>query len=413
MRAFVLALAALVAAGVPADARQSETIAAIQVHGNTITPDAEIVRLAGVDVGAAVQPDTVETVTTRLEATKRFERVQVLKRYASIADPSQVVLVIIVDEGPVRIERTADPDQPARVVRSRRLNLMFLPILNAEDGYGVTYGVRFAWPNPAGARSRLAIPASWGGDKRAAIEFEKTFSGAPVDWLGAGGALSRRQNPHFDRDDERVQSWVRVERNPVRWLRTGLSGGVERIAFLDQTSTYGRVGADVVFDTRVDPLLPRNAVYLCGAWERIARANRTELDARGYLPLMGQNVLAVRALAMGSDRSLPPALKPLLGGMATLRGFAAGTDAADHLLAASVDVIVPLTSPLSFGRVGVSAFVDYGTAWDEGERLHDRRWNRGIGGSVWFSAAFVRVNVAVAHGRGSSTRVHAAANVSF
>jgi hypothetical protein len=32
---------------------------------------------------------------------------------------------------------------------------------------------------------------------------------------------------------------------------------------------------------------------------------------------------------------------------------------------------------------------------------------------VWFTAAFLRLNVAVAHGRGSSTRVHAGGNISF
>jgi hemolysin activation/secretion protein len=116
---------------------------------------------------------------------------------------------------------------------------------------------------------------------------------------------------------------------------------------------------------------------------------------------------------MGSNRALPPALKPLLGGMANLRGYAAGTRAADTIVAGSAELIVPLTSPLSVGRLGVSAFVDYGTAYDEGERLQDQTWKRGVGGSVWFSAAFLRVNVAVAHGRGSSTRIHAGANVSF
>ncbi len=159
--------------------------------------------------------------------------------------------------------------------------------------------------------------------------------------------------------------------------------------------------------------MPRNAVYGRGAWEHIASANRTEMDARGYMPLYGGAVLAVRGLRIASDRPLPPPLKPLLGGMANLRGFAAGTQAADNLAAASVEAIVPLTSPLNFGRVGVSAFVDTGTAYDDGERLRDQSWRRGIGGSVWLSAAFVRFNVAGAHGRGSSTRVHIGANVSF
>ena len=413
MRVVVIAVAALTAAAAGAAAQSPETVAGIQIHGNTVTPDVEIARLAGIDVGSTVQPDTIESVTTRLRASRRFESVQVLKRFASIADSSQVLIVIIVDEGPVRIERTGDPDQPARVVRSRMSNLLFLPILSAEDGYGVTYGARFAWPDAAGKQSRLSVPVSWGGDKRVALELEKSFDTAFVDRIAAGGSLSRRTNPYFDRDDERARTWIRAERNIVRSLRAGVTTGVQRVSLFDRTDSLGHIGVDLTLDTRIDTVLPRNAVYLRGAWERIASANRTELDARGYVPLYGGAILALRGLRTGSDRSLPPALKPLLGGMVNLRGFAAGTQAADNLAAASAEAIVPLTSPLNVGRIGVSAFVDTGAAYDASERLRDQAWRRGIGGSVWFSAAFVRVNVAVAHGRGSSTRVHAGANVSF
>jgi hypothetical protein len=68
---------------------------------------------------------------------------------------------------------------------------------------------------------------------------------------------------------------------------------------------------------------------------------------------------------------------------------------------------------LSFGRVGVSAFVDAGTVYNDGQRLADAPWRRGVGGSVWLTAAFVRVNVAVARGIGASTRVHVQGNLTF
>src|SRR5438128_683552 len=113
-----------------------------------------------------IAPDAASEVTARLQRTKRFDRVEVLQRFASIADPTQVVLVIIVDEGPVKIVMTGDPDHPTRVVRKRAPHLLFLPVLNMEDGYGVTYGARVGLPNPAGERSRLSMPLTWGGDKR-------------------------------------------------------------------------------------------------------------------------------------------------------------------------------------------------------------------------------------------------------
>ena len=84
----------------------SEIIADVQVHGNLVTSDEELKRLAGVDVGTPFEPSLIDAVAERLRAAKRFERVDVLKRFASIADPSQIVIVIIVDEGRVRIARS-------------------------------------------------------------------------------------------------------------------------------------------------------------------------------------------------------------------------------------------------------------------------------------------------------------------
>jgi len=177
-----------------------------------------------------------------------------------------------------------------------------------------------------------------------------------------------------------------------------------------------RAGADVIFDTRIDPVLPRNAVYLRGALDRVSVRNGLtsfEVDARGYVGLAGQAVLALRLFRQDSSAPLPPYLKPLLGGMANLRGFAAGTAAGDSLLATSAEAILPLTSPLRIGKMGVSVFADAGTVYDKEARLSDQTLKRGYGGSVWVAAAFLRLNIAVAHGRGSSTRVHVGGTVTF
>jgi hypothetical protein len=408
-----------------AQSTAGEVVAAIQVHGNVLTRDDEIRRLADVREGMPFETGTIDDVTARLRATRRFESVQVRKRFASIADPSQILLVIIVDEGAVHIEMTGDAAQPTRVVRRRGPNLMFLPILGAEDGYGVTYGARVALANPAGARSQLAFPLTWGGQKRAAAEFEKTIRHAPVDRVAAGVSISRRTNPFFDEDDDRIRVWARGERQLMRALRVGAIAGWQRASFVSQRDRFVHAGGDVVVDTRIDPGLPRNAVYLKAGWEHLRfnkdssapipqrRVNRTELDARGYVGLYRQNVLAVRAQRVDSDRPLPSYLQPLLGGMANLRGFSAGSAAGDTLVAASAELIVPLTSPLNVGKIGVSAFVDYGTVYPNAERFADQTLKRGVGGSVWFTAAVFRMNVAVAHGRGSSTRVHVGANVAF
>src|SRR5262245_8266162 len=367
----------------PPPQQTTETIVGIQIHGNTLTPDDEIRRIAGIQVGEPFLDATIESATRTLRDTKKFERVQVLKRFASIADPSQILLVVFVDEGPVKVQLTGDPDVPVRTVRTGKTHLMVLPVFNVEDGYGVTYGARFALPDPIGKGSRLAFPLTWGGDKRAALELDASFDRGPLNRLTAGVSASGRENPHYEADDDRVRGYVRGERQLVKWVRAGGTAGYQRVSFpggepTTHADTFPHGGADITFDTRLDPVLPRNAVFTRASWEHINGANRTDFDARGYVGLIGQSIVQLRVTRSDSDRPLAPYLKPLLGGMANLRGFSTGTAAGDTLVATSAELIVPLTSPVSFGRMGVSAFVDAGTTYDDGQKLADQTWRQGI-----------------------------------
>src|SRR5260221_11372072 len=92
--------------------------------------------------------------------------------------------------------------------------------------------------------------------------------------------------------------------------------------------------------------------------------------------------MAVRLLRQDSDTSLPAYLKPLLGGMDNLRGFHAGSAVGDTLVAMSAEVIVPISSPLEVGKVGVSVFVDRGTGYNKGERFSDQTLKDGYGGGA-------------------------------
>jgi outer membrane protein assembly factor BamA len=398
-------------------AQPQEVIQEIRVHGNVATSDDEIRRIAAVEIGAPVAPDTIAAVTERLRASKRFERVEVLKRFASISDPSQIVLVIIVDEGAVKIERTGDSDAPVRVVKTRGPRVMFLPILTAEDGYGFIYGAQLGVPNPAGRDSRLSFPLTWGGDKRAGAEIEKDFDGG-LTRLSGGASINRREHPYYDEDEDRGRVWAHADRELVRSFRAGATGGWQHVSFLGADDSFAHAGVDAVVDTRRDPLLARNAVFARAAWTHFnfasgASNNQSELEARGYVGLIGQSVLVVRVLRNDATDPLPAYLQPMLGGLANLRGFKAGTAVGDTLVASSVELRMPLTSPLNIGKLGVSAYVDTGTIYDKGQRLGDQTFKNGIGGSVWVAAAFVRANIAVAHGIGSSTRVHFGASLAF
>lgn len=394
----------------------TDRIADIQVHGNTVTDTAQIVASAGVVVGSPFTESTLADVQSRLAHAHRFERIDVLKRFASIEDPSQIALVIIVDEGRVMLWGD-DSDQPGLVTKRSGLDLMAQPILSYEDGYGAAYGAQLAWLAPVGRDSRLSMPMTWGGDRRAAAELEIPVSGA-VTRLKTGASLSRRTHPFFDASIDRRRVWARAERDLGAPVRVGATAAFESVGLTGDRDRYAEVGVDATVDTRIDPFLPRHAVYVRAAWSRLRfdrapNAHRSELDTRAYLGAPFHSVVVVRGLAHTSSVPLPLALKPMLGGVASLRGLRAGSEVGDTLVAASAEWRVPLNSPLSVGKVGVSAFLDVASVHDKGRRVYDQQFERGIGGGAWLSAAVFRVNIAVARGVNRGTRVHLTLSSSF
>lgn len=411
-------LLALLSLGVPRASAQDHVVAAVQVRGNVATPDEEVRRLAGVEIGMPAAPGLVESATARLRASRRFDRVEVLERYASISDPTKIVIVLIVDEGAVSIQRTGDPDHPVKVVRRRWPDLLVAPLFGNESGYGLTYGALLTRPEPAGKESRIAFPLTWGVQRRAGADFEKRFPGGWLTRIETGGSVGRRINPHFDTADDRRTVYFRGEHQFSRSLRVNGLASLQHASFEDVSDRFSTVAAEVIFDTRIDPFLARDAVYLRATTSRLTfdqrdTVTRTDLEAHGYLGLCAQTILVASARRNGADGPLPDYLKPLIGGPFTVRGFKSGTAAGDSAVTGSLELRVPLTSPLTFARIGVSGFVDAGTAYDNGQRFADQHLMRGVGGSVWLAAAILRINVAVAHGAGATTRVHVYGNLLF
>jgi len=395
-----------------------EVIAEVRVHGNHITTDEEVVKISGIALGAPFGATTVSEITKRLRDSKKFQHVEVLKRFASIDDPTRIVVVIIVNEGPVRIDLPDIPGAEPRVVkRTVWRNLMYMPILDGEDGYGFTYGVRVAYPGLAGDRSRLSFPLTWGGFKRAGVELDRSFATGPFNRVEVGTAIQRRTNPAFDEDDDRKRVWARAERT-IGPVRAGGTVGWQRVSFGALNDDIKSVGADVALDTRLDPVLPRNAVYASASIERLSfddgfTARRVRLDGRGYLGLIKQTVLVVRAVREDSSDPLPLYLKPILGGWSSLRGFKAGSFVGDTLVTGSIELRIPVSSPLSFGKLGVSIFVDAGTTYDKGQKFSDETLRTGVGGSVWIAVTAFRMGLSVAHGRRGDTRVNFGGGLSF
>jgi outer membrane protein assembly factor BamA len=236
--------------------------------------------------------------------------------------------------------------------------------------------------------------------------------------IETGFSLSQRTNPYFEQDDTRDRVWFRGERTIGGSLRAGGTAAWQHVSFGGVTEQFGEFGLDVVLDTRLDPMLARNAIYARAAIEHLDFAsagslNRTDLDASGYVGLPGQSILVLRAQREASSDPLPPYLKSLLGGNANLRGFRAGTAIGDTLVAGSVEIRTPLTSPLKVAKLGVNAFFDIATAYDIGARLADQPFKEGYGAGVFLSATILRMTLVVAHGVDNGTRVHFGTTVTF
>ena len=387
-------------------------VAAIHVRGNTLTPTEDIVGASGVTVGDVFAPDLPARVETRLRATGRFEGVDVRARFASIADPSRIALVIVVDERPVRVlPAPADRDEQPRVLRRGWLrSMMLMPLVSGEDGYGVTYGGAVAWPGVLGRRSRLTIPLTWGGHRRAGVEVERRLAGAQRIRLTAGGSVEQRRNPFYREDDARRRVWGRAERAAGR-LRPGATIGWQRVRFAGDDDRLRSIGLDATFDTRLDAGWPRNAVVVTAAWTgyRAADGRRFDIrafEARGYLGLLRQSVLEARVDLLRAGPGAPRALRPLLGGWSTVRGYRAAAFAGDTRALGSLELRLPLSNVLTAVRTGVSVFVDAGRAWDHGMSFDATPVRTGYGAGLWLRGPLVHAGVSVANGRGSGIRVH-------
>jgi outer membrane protein assembly factor BamA len=371
----VLAVYACMLCGgaVPAAAQATETIAEILVHGNHTTPEADILALAALTTGDPATEARLADAEHRLLASGRFAGVEIRRRYRSIADPSEILVILVVDEHDAVSQ---DNLAPGRLTRLRSAS-MVLPILSYADGYGFTYGGRVSVIAPFGPGTRFSMPLTWGGGRKAALELERQFDRRQVRARVSAG-VSRRVNPHFDLPDARREVMAEVEGAVRPWLRAGATGRVGRVSFGAEQDWHQAAGVHLTVDTRQDPSFPRNAVLATVSLDHIRFGNgsaaRASADVRGFAGIVGPTVLLLRGAIARAAAPLPASEQMLLGGSGTLRGYRAGHRSGDGLALVSAEARVPLTSPLNATRFGVKAFVDAGAIWNAGTANLDVGW---------------------------------------
>ena len=392
-----------------------ERVVDLRVHGNQSLSDEEVLSLSAVAVGDVVDAEKVEQVERRLQASGHFESVEVRKRYLSLTATDEVALVFVVRERTV----TAATGPIPRVLGEVGQRLMFLPIFDYTEGYGFTYGVQTSVVDVLGDAARVSMPATWGGTKRVALEVDQVFSEGIVQRLQGGVSRSRRENPHFQTDDDRTRVWARVDRRLPAKLRVAAEGGWADVRFGTRDDTLKRFRVLLEVDTRRDVSFPRDALFAQASfeWLDLNGGNRVigrpHYRAEAYKGLVGQSVLALRADYWGTDRSLPAYEQPMLGGGRSLRGWKVGEFVGDRSLNGSAELRFPLNSPLSIGRMGGAIFFDTGTVYNVGQALGRAQFHHGAGVGVFLRVPFVHLQLDVAHNLEDRVRVHVAAAVTF
>jgi hypothetical protein len=396
------------------DQPASPVVTGVMVHGNHTTPDAEVLREAGVEGGQAVTPSTLGEIRSRLERSGRFRAVDVRQRFASFSDPNVVLLVIVVEE---RAGISIDVPSPGPL-RRIGASTMWLPVFGYEDGPGFTYGARVSLVDLLGTRTRVSAPFTWGGERRASVLVERTFARGPVSRVEVSGGTWRREFLPTGEGQRRDFAAARVERSVRTWARVAGRAETARVSYGAIDERVATAGLEATIDTRRDPAFARNAVFVAASWERLwfrraSDTSRTSLDARGYLGLPGQAVLVARVQHAGVADALPEFERPWLGGTATLRGFRAGYRYGDQLAAGSLELRVPFTSPLRVGRFGVAVFADRGAVYASGARLRSADYDTGVGAGLFVTLPALSLRADVAHGLDAGTRVHVSMGARF
>ena len=194
-----------------------------------------------------------------------------------------------------------------------RSSMVWWPIFNYADGYGFTYGIRPAFADPIGHDSMLSFPLSWGGERRAGVELERSFNDQRTR-AGVAFWVNRRVNPFFDVPDIRQQVRFEAYHAIVPWMRVGgerahRAGRVwRRRATTRDTSPEAHTSPSTRASTRCFRAMP----FTRDRWEahlvfEAGSAGRWTTDARGYIGIGPRTVVALRGQL---ERSDGPCLRP-------------------------------------------------------------------------------------------------------
>lgn len=390
--------AAALGAALPAMAQDprarlaSELVVEVRVHGNYSLSDEEVLQIAAVEVGDRVTTADRAAIAQRLLDSGRFATVEVLRRYRSLTPTDRVQLILSVQQ------KTSTGDK-----------LLLMPELQYNENEKLSIGARIAAKSLFGGGELISVPLTYGGVDQLAVEVTRDWdSGYRV-----GGSVGARrfENPHARLDDARLHAAAFIERNLTDTLQLRFDGEIADVDFGGLDETLWTYGAGVRFDTRLNLSFPYDAVVVGARWQRLdpatgVSANRLRFELAAYKTIVGQLVLAARAVLHTADAPLPVYERPYVGGMVSLRGYRAGALGGDNAIFGGAELRLPVTTSFSVARLGFTAFWDIGTAYPYGLPMARAQFENGVGAGVFLVAPLVRLNLDVANNLEGDTRVH-------
>src|SRR4030095_10328580 len=105
-----------------------------------------VISLSGLAVGGNAADPALHDAEEKLKASHRFDSVEVKRMFRSIDNPADILIMILIEE---RAGVSKDDLTPGPLKRFGAGSL-WLPVLNYQDGYGLTYGVRVAFADVRG-----------------------------------------------------------------------------------------------------------------------------------------------------------------------------------------------------------------------------------------------------------------------
>ena len=154
-------------------------IVEVRLHGNHRFNDEEILRLAGVTIGARMSASELAAVETRLRDSGQFETATVERRYRSLTRRDRVVLLITVQE---------------KVSAASKFLVWPEIRYNEDDNFSV--GARVSAKDLLGGDELISVPFTVGGVDRVAFEVSRSWASG----FGVGGAYETRgeEHAHFE-----------------------------------------------------------------------------------------------------------------------------------------------------------------------------------------------------------------------